>query len=289
MKDTKKSSRKRAKQWRGRIVDIRTKDRSQYPAAPSAGKEVMAVYGELLDKAIGKKKKFNACVLGATPELRDMVLKRGGNLTSIDLSMEMFEKVKPFMKYPDHPRDVIVRANWIDNPLASQYFDVVMGDGISNNIPFKDQGVLFKKIRGLLKNNGRAILRDAVRNSDRAIRTVEEIDEDFMAGRIHWFDVFLDLYFYSDISGRCYHKKTHRSSMSKLFAIIDECHKQGRLSKKTHKALVWFRSDIKHTFMPDTLLDKYIEKQFTLLPAPCAHDFKFTEDTLIFHFGKPKK
>lgn len=285
----KKSFKIQPEQWQGRIVEQRTKNRSQYVGAPSVSKSVMAIYKELLKKSVAGKKKFNACVLGATPELRNIVLGMGGYLTSLDINLEMFDKLKPYMKCKDSEKEVIVKADWLNNPLASEYYDVVLGDGISNNIPLKKQNKLFKEINRLIKKDGYVILRDLVINPERPIRCVEDIDKDFVDKKIHWFDVFADIYFYSDISSHCYDKKTYKSDLGKLYKDIEKCHKQGRLSNKTFKALWWFRSDIQHTFMPRSMLEKFLKKHFKLLSVRQAQDFHFTQDTLIFHFGKPKK
>ncbi len=283
-----KASKLKLTEWKGKIANQRTKNRSQYPAAPSASKDVLNLYKELLIKAVGKKKDFRACVLGATPELRDLVLKHKGQLTTIDLSLEMMEKCTPLKKYDNNNREVIVVGDWLENPLADNYFDVVLGDGISNNIAFKDQNKLFKKLNLLLKKNGRLILREGARNPKRSQQSIEEINHDFTSNNKHWFDILFNLYFYSDISKKTFDKKTYKSYLGKLFKEIEQAYIKERLSKKTVKALWWFQSTMTHTFMPQPLLEKFISKHFTLLSTKQSQDFDFTNDTMTFYFAKPK-
>ena len=243
----------------------------------------------MLGKAVAGKKKFNACVLGATPELRNIVLDSGGYLTAIDINAEMFEKVKPYIKYNNNEKETIVIGDWLDNQLVNESYDVVLGDGISNNISLEDLDKLFREISRLIKKDGYIILRESGINPKRPIRSVESIDKDFVDGKVHWFDVLFDLYFYSDISDDCYDKKTYKSDMGKLYRNIEKCYKKGRLSKKTFDALWWFRSDIKHTFMPHPMLKEFFEKQFISLPTKQAQEFHFSKDTFLFYFGKMKK
>jgi ubiquinone/menaquinone biosynthesis C-methylase UbiE len=283
-----KTSKLKLKEWQGKIANQRTKNRSQYPAAPSASKGVLRIYEELLIKTIGKKKNFRACVLGATPELRDLVLKHKGQLTTIDLSLEMMDKCTPLMKHNNTNREVLVMGDWLENPLADDYFDVVIGDGISNNIAFKDQNKLFNKFNRLLKKNGRLILREGTRNPKRPQQSVEEINSNYINNNDHWFDTLLNLYLYSDLSPRLYDKKTYKSYMGKLFKEIEKAYIQKRLNKKTVKTLWRFRSDITHTFMPQPLLKKIFTKHFVLLPTKQSQDFDFTKDTMTFYFAKSK-
>lgn len=274
-------------QWqKGDIAEQRTKDRKQYLAAPSACDGVIEIYKELLEKSIANKNDFNACVLGVTPELRNIVLERGGNLTSIDINSKMFGKVKPYIEY--NGKEKIVIGDWLDNQLVSESYNVVLGDGVSNNISFKEQDKFFREISRLIKKDSYVILREAAINPKRPIRSVEDIDKDFINRKIHWFDLLMDLYFYSDISDNCYDKETYTSDLGRLYRDIELCYKQGRLSKKTFNAIWWFKSDIKHTFMPYPALKEFFEKQFVSLPTKQAQDFNFTKDTFIFYFGKKK-
>lgn len=277
------------KQWQeSKIAEQRTKDRKQYLAAPSACEGAIKIYKELIEKSIGNKKEFNVCVLGATPELRNMVLEKEGNLTSIDINSEMFDKVKPYIKY-DNKKEKIVIGDWLDNHLESDFYDIVLGDGVSNNISFEDQDKFFKEISRLINKDGYIILREVAINPKHAIRSIEEIDKDFINGKTHWFDALIDLYFYSDISDNCYDKETYTSDLGILYKDIEQSYKQGRLSKRLFDAMWWFRSDIKHTFMPYPILKEFFEKQFILLPTRQAQDFNFTKDTFLFYFGKKKE
>lgn len=283
-----KTTKLKQKEWRGKIADQRTKDRSQYPAAPSAGPGILKIYRQLLKQAVNRKKHFSACVLGATPELRDMVLKQGGDLTSIDVSLDMIQKTSPLMKHTKRGKENILISDWLNSPLADNYFDVVLGDGVSNNIAYQDQIKFFKEIKRLLKPNGHLIIREGVINPQRPISSVEDINTRFMTGQDHWFDTFMDLRFYCDLSKRCANPAQHKWFMHRLFNELAKAHQIKRLNKKTIDTLWWFRSDLTHTVMPHARLEQLMTKQFDLKPTPQAQDYNFTADTFLFFTARPK-
>lgn len=285
----KRYTNKKAREWTGKHADQRTVGRSNYPASPAAGRGIMRIYERLLKQAIKGKKSFRALVFGATPETRDLVLKYGGELTTIDISLEMILKCNALMSRAGNEKEIIVKGDWLNNPLPNNYYDIILGDGVSNNVALVDQDNFFREIRRLLKKNGFLILRDVILDSERPRRRVGEINQDFVDGRIHWFDVFFDLYFYSDFTPRVYNPTKARWFMSKLFAEIKKAYSQKRLSKRSFEALWWFRGNLIHCFLPRPRLEGFISKYFKLLPIKQARDFRFTQDTMIFFFGEVKK
>ena len=138
-------------EWSGKNIDLRTSDRTQYLAAPSAGKGILAEYERLIDTARQGKESFDAVVFGATPELRDMVLDRGGNLTTVDFSAESFEKRGAAMEHVGDPREHIKVESWLETTCGDASADIVLGDGIFNNIPFDSYERLFGQIHRILR------------------------------------------------------------------------------------------------------------------------------------------
>jgi len=274
--------------WKGRIANQRTKGKD-FPGAPSAGVGIMKIYRELLKKATGRKRKFKALVLGATPELRDLVLELGGELVAIDISWEMIQKTIPLMKYQNHPREIIIRANWLDNPLEGNNFDVILGDVITLNMPHSDQNRFFKEIKRLLKPEGFIILRETVINPKRKIRKLREIDFDFLLNKIHWFDMFLDFALYSDILSKIYTPKTGLFEAEKFLKELRKAYLEGKISKKSLGLCEWYRGSGGRTVWSEPKFEKLFKKYFKLIPTKQAKDFNFTQDTIIFFFGKNKK
>ncbi len=110
-------------------------------------------------RATRGKKTVQALVFGATPEIRSMLAKYPNTtVTVLDVNLEMMRAMAELMT--KHPRrEIWVRANWLDAPLAEHYYDVTFGDYIKGNVPYKDQPALYRQIHHLLKPGGSHIER----------------------------------------------------------------------------------------------------------------------------------
>ena len=273
-------------EWRGKIADQRTSDRSKYIAAPSSGLGILAKYEELLDKAIENKQNLKILVLGATPELRDMVLERGRHLTTLDISQDMLDKTKKCMKYSDHKNEKIILGDWLSSSLPDNHFDIILGDGVSNNIAFKDQDKFFVELKRLLKLDGGLILREMTTNEDRPRQTVEEINNDFVTDQIHWGDLLFNIYFYSELSD-LFHDQ-HNWYFGRFWKQIKKLKEQNRLDQQAFDSMWWLNSDLKHTFMPHQIFLDFSAKHFKSLSVDQAQDYQFTKDSFLFFMLKPK-
>ena len=115
-------------------------------------------YANWLRQLKHSNKPMKALVLGATPEIRDALNDLGYETTIIDINMEMILAMNSLMK-TKNPNEIIVRANWLDNPLQSGYFDVVLGDAVLPNIPWSKREALLSEVRRLLAPDGVFITR----------------------------------------------------------------------------------------------------------------------------------
>ena len=282
-------TKRKQKEWRDKIADQRTMERSNYPGAPSAAKGIIAVYRELIMKAVKNKKHFKALVLGATPEIRDLVLELGGSLVTLDVSTDMIVKCNKLMRYAGHKKEKIIIGDWLESGLADNSFDVVIGDGVTNNISVKDHSRFFKENHRLLKKDGYLIIREFVFNSKIAPDSVKKITQKFDRGVSHWFDMFLSLYINSELKPKIYNRKQCRLYMKKLFDHLYLYYKKGELSQKAFDAMWWFRSNIIHTFVEKEVLEKNMTDFFQLLPVKQADNFFFTKNYALFFFGQVKK
>jgi len=274
--------------WSKKSVKQRM-DRKNYAAAPSAAPGVLKLYEEYFIKALNHKKKAKIMVLGATPELRDITLKHGHELVTVDWNIEIVEAWGSTMSFKNYPNETIVKCNWLNIPLKSNYFDLILGDGISNNVFSQDQDKLFKEIKRLLKLRGYVLFREGVLSPKRKIKTLGEIDSDFLKKDIDWFDLFFDSWLYSDIVSRFYNKKTGVSNIDKFLTILEKEHNKKRISGKSLESLMWYKGSGVRVVWPRPKLEKLFKKYFKLIPVKQAQDYKFTQDTMMFFFGKNKK
>ena len=152
---------------------------NNYFAPPSRiSNEEIKNYRNWLEKANENKESKKALVLGATPEIRDILKECNYEVTIIDINTEMILAMTSLLK-TKNPDEIFVKANWLDNPLADNYFDVVVGDAILPNIPLKDRTRLLLKINRLLKSDGIFITRAFYIPDKKPFRSVEEILEHF--------------------------------------------------------------------------------------------------------------
>lgn len=273
-------------EWSGSNVDIRTADRTQYIAAPSAGAGIVARYEQLIDQAVGGRESFDAVVFGATPELRDMVLARNGRLTTVDQSEESIAKCNLSLKHQQDPRETIVMQNWLVTTIPDASADIVLGDGIFNNIPFEFYGDLFRQIVRVLREGGHSILREGVTAPSRTSQTIKEISAAYEKGGVHWFDALTDLRFYSDITESARGDGRYSYSFEKLYTALDQARASGLLSEKLFADLSRFRNTVSHTIPPYDVFRQVFSEFFEPFSAEQAADFHFTQDTMIFFFGK---
>ncbi len=132
------------------------------PLSPS--KEAISVYKKFIIKSItGLKRKPRALVLGATPQLRDLLFELNFEVTIIDVSMKMILAMSELTKHKN-PDEVIVKSDWMKMPLTSDYYDIVVGDIILGNVPQNKQVKFLKEIQRVLKKKGYWITRMIVVN-----------------------------------------------------------------------------------------------------------------------------
>jgi len=110
-------------------------------------------YKQWLEVLNPERKPLNALVLGATPELRDILYELGYKTSIIDINLEMILAMNSVMK-TENPIETIIKSNWLDNPLQSDYFDVVLGDAVLPNIPWSDRKHLLLEVKRTLKKGG---------------------------------------------------------------------------------------------------------------------------------------
>lgn len=130
------------------------------PGLPS--KESINLYRQFIKKSFkGLKYQPKALVLGATPELRDILASLKVEVSIVDINIEMILAMTELIKIKNR-KEIIVRGNWTNMPFNSDYFDVVLGDLVWGNVPIFLQDNFLKEIKRVLKPNGYFIHKIAV-------------------------------------------------------------------------------------------------------------------------------
>ncbi len=271
-------------QWQGMAAQI--KSRKEYKLGPASGPGIWRLYKKYFNQSLKNKKKARCLVLGATPELRDLVLDRNYQLVSLDMSEEMILKMSVLMKNKNSANEIIVKSNWLSSPLKNNLFDLIMGDFVAVNIPTKLLPTFFKEMKRLLKPGGYILIREAVTMKEFPFRKPEEIISLSRKGKWDVIDLWYLLYSTTSLGG--YNRKTKKASYIKLFPGIKRLYKQGKLNKKEFDALWAMKSGASHYFLPQDQFINLMSKYFKVLPTQKAKDFIYCQSG--YHFwGKVKK
>ncbi len=142
------------------------------PSRPS--KQEVGMYKVWLTEVAKKKKGLKGLVLGATPELRDVLNQHQFKTHAIDINMEMILALNDLVIHKN-PDEVLIRSNWLENPLQENYFDVVLGDAVFPNIPWEKREQFYTEITRVLKPNGYFINRAFYAPEKKRYNTIEAL------------------------------------------------------------------------------------------------------------------
>jgi len=128
------------------------------PVRPS--KADIGAYDKFLKRIINSKKQPRILILGATPEIRDLSAKHRAETTVCDINLEMIIAMGQLMKNKKaSQKEIWIRASWVTGPLKHNYYDVILGDGITSNVSWREANQLWKHLTQLLKPKGVFITR----------------------------------------------------------------------------------------------------------------------------------
>ncbi len=116
------------------------------PYKPS--RERIDIYHYLIKKYVKGNK---ALVLGATPEIRDLLAKLKFKVTLLDISLPMV-RAMTFLKKTRNKEKIVI-GNWLKARFNEKY-DLVIGDSVINNLLPGQYTKFFKQVQRFLKNDG---------------------------------------------------------------------------------------------------------------------------------------
>lgn len=130
-----------AKQW------------GKYCASPgSPSDQAISVYRKFIKKT-GYKKGIKILILGATPELRDLVQEFTKEVTLVDINWEMISEMTKLLKKPNN-QEIWIKADWLKIPIMDKYFQIVLGDLVLGNVEYNKQSQLLSEVKKVLVPQG---------------------------------------------------------------------------------------------------------------------------------------
>jgi len=241
------------------------------PWRPSAGDI------ELYNKLGGEKLKGNVLVLGATPELRDLVARYGGHITLIDISSAMIERMTSLLTYSDPRNEIWVKCDWSETPFLDSYFDLVIGDMPWWVLSVAKQHEVRDAIARVLKSDGILITRIRMRGSERTKddaakiirRYLDELEQNPSASKSIRNAMISYL---QDITADAEARRINRAETKEVLL-----HTAASIDNPVHKEFVaeavLHVSDTDWTSQTRDELLKIIEKKFLLVKEAKAADY----------------
>ena len=248
------------KSWQGLAAVV--KQRKDYKFGPASSSDLWRLVQKNFTEALGKKKQARVLVLGATPEFRDLAIKKGCQVVVLDQSMAMITKMSSLMKYQNNPNETIITSNWLSSPVRDSFFDVIVGDFVAFNIPSKFLEIFFSELKRMLKKDGYIFLRELYIMPEIKKRKAEEIIELY---RIEHWDV------------GCRNPRSGHIKREVIFEKMTELYKEKKLNKSEYDMLQKMRCSGSAYVLSKELFFKKFTKYFKLLNVDYAKGLRYFE------------
>lgn len=151
-------------------------------------------------------------VLGATPELRDALFAAKASVHSLDINLEMLLAMTELLTHAN-PKEVLVRASWLESPLESNYFNMVLGDAVFPNVPWESRAQFYKEITRMLARGAYFINRAFFVPSDKPFTDIQAVFAKYESRKTS-YKTATELVF--DIHILTYDPRDHQGSMAKV-------------------------------------------------------------------------
>ncbi len=255
--------------------------------SPTAPNEVEIRFYDKYAKLVSKKfKNKNVFVLGATPEVMDIVLENNFITYCFDLSEQTIGSCNNLMKHKNNPNNHLKQGNWLEMDFKEGFFSIVLGDAPFVNLTTKEHNEeLFEILKKQIMPNGYLVMRHLVLPELKPILKKELVSL-YREGKMTFPDFLMELRIivYQD---EAYDKETYRYDAVKNFELIEEDYKKGIFNKDERNKLMKFRNNIINTFIPEKIFLKMAEKHgFKLIEIFQDKEFRFQNYLRMYVFQK---
>jgi hypothetical protein len=181
-----------------------------------------------------------ALVLGMTPELRLLAIKRFARLVTVDSNPHAIALYRDWVQPANQKRETIVEADWFSLPaVVTQPVSAVLADGVFGNLPDSDAHVhLLDAIAAVLSPTGRFATRVALipDGFDPTEHRAERLLQRFRAREIDDAEFGFGIRLVGHYE-TCYDPRTGRLDNLKLFAQCDARHAVREFTDTEHAAI----------------------------------------------------
>lgn len=232
----------------------------QNPYSPTINTHFLEQYEKVVNKVIKGQQDPKILVLGATAEIRDLLLSKGLKITVLAVNQQEFDAEAEKMNIKNSPLETQMTDDLLKMPFIDNTFDLVLGDKITNSYNKNEINQVFSEINRVLKPLGIVLFRNLVRRSEIEQKDIDVIIKDFSENK-NWPDLFFGFYLYSNIVS---HNEIEQSLLDStlFFKEIDDLAEKGLLSKQQYKLFTQAKSDIKETIFNFEELQEIIMNEF---------------------------
>lgn len=228
---------------------------------PAVSESTLERFHDLYSRSVEGANDIHALVLGATPELRDIVLSYGHILTTVDRNPEAIAEKSKQMHYQNNPNEEVVLGDWLHMQFPPASFDVILGDGVLTALSKDEQTILLDYLHDILKPTGYLLLREGAVLHNRPRYSPSTHIHEFRAGQYNLFDLFFGLRLYNQ-NFKSIDTDTRKTYLNQFKHKIDEYHDTGILSDQERQQLDTVGDELEHTLLHKEDLEKLLKKVF---------------------------
>jgi len=236
---------------------------------PSADEVTLEKYYDLYTRMTAGAEEIQALVLGATPELRDIVLSYGHYLTTVDKSWEALDAKTKLMHYKHSPHEKVVVKDWLAMDFPENFFDVILGDGVLTVLKPEEQKKLLSKLNKFLKPTGSLLLREEARPAQNIKFAPDIIVNNFRTGNYNLFDLFFGLRLHNQ-NYKAFDPYTQKVRLKDFLEKLGLYQRQNIITKDELKQLKGLAEELEHTLLSKTEIEELLHHHFS--PREITHD-----------------
>ncbi|MDP1845680.1 MAG: class I SAM-dependent methyltransferase [Candidatus Moranbacteria bacterium] len=242
-------------------------------------------------------------LLGATPEIRDLLLKyskkQKAKIICVDMTKDMFMAMS-HLTHHKNSREQFVLSNWlsISKKMKPKSVDVVIGDFVIGNVGEHEKKFL-KEVSSILKSNGFFITRayyhtDRVQKVPNFVKELRRLAQRVKRGKYTIKDA-KEYFMNNTMYSTWYLRKDNKVSLSyrqkEYENIRNDTRFLGRTEGKIFKSFWkawWPLRDKYWTDLPKNELQSIIRRHFIIRKTLFSHDYERAEFCPIYLLRKKK-
>ncbi|MFH0818759.1 MAG: class I SAM-dependent methyltransferase [Patescibacteria group bacterium] len=236
---------------------------------PSAHEFTLEKYYDLYNRAVEGDEAIQTLVLGATPELRDIVLSYDHHLTTIDNDALALQEKTAMMHFKNSPHETIIISDWLTMDFPANSFDVILGDGALTALKKDEQKTLLNILNHIIKPTGSIILREEAEVNHHIQFSPQDMVHNYRSGQYNIFDLFFGLRLHNK-NYKGINPETHRLRLKDFLNKLTEYRKNNIISRAEFEHLSHVAEELEHTLLSKSEIEHILKGHFQ--PKEIIHD-----------------